>query len=832
MGPGPTAPTWQPDWTGLEAKADSLIASDPLAAQIASVSPVGGYVAIALRTTLTAVLQAAGASQGKPMTGPLVIAVDTLEVPAGDTVIAAPAVEITARSVVVDGGQATLQLRSDQGAAIQVTTAGISGTLNVAFQTSAGQPVAGPGSGSLALSSFHTPQVLTAAVGSAPSASVNPPDIADSLHEPWAIVALEVSAAIGGTLIDEGTDDATALAAAMLNWTVGGCSALLGQRASYRDVDFATVASIQSTSAGLLAYTQSLASYATYAPVLSTSVYQQQIQALLAVAATYDAKITALQGQQNLDQLLASFARTLSSTYQQAETPLLNSLRLLAVEAGSVQGQLTNAATQLQQVSDMLPALQTALTQAISDEFQQKLVTAAVDTLGTVLKLYVALGAVLLFESPDSVISEAMTVAQQLIDLGTQRIDQAINDSCNAALQPPTDPADFAHTGQGAQYLGGTVAKFGLAAAALWAVVAQASASAPVNLAPDMIKAVTNMPDLSGFSVGGLDPVTYWKNVVIQTTAAVSPHSELAQAGAYLEAVQLAANYGRAVGDLQMKLLELYTKGMTVFGQLQAAYQAQASWDQMQKSLTTTADKVTAAIGLLQRGYLNVKRSIVLAVQNYRASFLYQWLQPADVEVDVSMDLVTLQQQAQNSVIGLGQVLAGTGTGTVQPRQDFQNVTYTVTAKSLFTEVNGKGVARFMIPAGDLSDQVNGNTALYLTAATFELVGGDQDSNSEVELQIATSGHYSNQLGLPEYWFVSRPVSMTNSYYPGNPPRWVTQWQFADKNAYLAPTPYTDWTLTVDRGDWQHATGISITLAGILLQNPGSTTDTKVAAAG
>ena len=829
MSPGQqTAAAWQPDWTALEARADSLIASDPLAALIASVSPVGGYVAIALRATLTDVLQAA--VKGGPMTGPLVIAVDTLEIPAGDTVIAAPAAEIKARSIVVDGGQATLQLRSDQGAAIQVTTAGVSGILNVAFQTAAGQPVAGLGAGRLALSGLRTPQVLTAAVGSAPSASVSQQDIADSMHEPWSIVALEVSGAIAATLIDEGTDGAIALAAAMLNWTAGGCSALLGQQASYPNVDFANIASIQSTSAGLLTYTQSLASGATYAPVLSTSVYQQQIQALLQVAATYDAKITALEGQQNLDQQLASFASTLGTTYQQAQTPLLNSLRLLAVEAGSVQGQLTNAATQLQQVSDTLPTLQTALTQAISNEFQQKLVTAAVDTLGTVLKLYVALGAVLLFESPDSVISEAMTVAQELIDLGTQRIDQAINDSCNAALQPPTDPTDFAHTGQGAQYLGGTVAKFGLAAAALWAVVAQASASTPVNLTPDMIKAVTNMPDLSGFSVGGLDPVTYWKNVVIQTTAAVSPHSELPQAGAYLEAVQLAANYGRAVGDLQMKLLELYTKGMTVFGQLQAAYQAQASWEQMQKSLTTTADKVTAAIGLLQRGYLNVKRSIVLAVQNYRASFLYQWLQPADVEVDVSMDLVTLQQHAQNSVIGLGQVLAGTGTGTVQPRQDFQNVTYTVTAKSLFTEVNGKGVARFMIPEGDLSNQVNGNTALYLTAATFELVGGDQDSNSEVELQIATSGHYSNQLGMPEYWFVSRPVSMTNSYYPGNPPKWVTQWQFADKNAYLAPTPYTDWTLTVDRGDWQHATGISITLTGILLQNPGNTTDTKAAA--
>lgn len=832
MSPGqPAAGSWQPDWAALEARADALIASDPLATQIASVSPVGGYVAIALRAPLTDVIQAAAkASQGKPMTGPLVIAVDTLEVPAGDTVIAAPAVDIKARSIAVDGGgQATLQLRSDQGAAIQVTTAEISGTLNVALQTATGQPVADPGSGPLALSSLRAPEVLTAAPGSAPSASVALQDIADSLHEPWAIVALEISGMIGGTLIDDGTYQAIDLAAAMLNWTVSGCSALTGQRAGYPHVDFANIASIQATSAGMLTYAQSLASNATYAPVLSTSLYQQQIQALLEVAGTYDAQITALQGQENIDKLLAAFAQTLGTTYEQAQAPLLNSLKLLATEAGSVQGQLTNAATQLQQVSTTLGPLQDALTKAISDQFQQQLVTAAVNTLGTLLNLYVAMGAVLLFESPDSVINEAMTVVQQLINLGQQRIDQAISDAADSATQPPTEVGDFQHSQQGAQYLAGTVAGFGIAAAQLWAVVAAASASTPVNLAPDMIKAVEQVPDLSGFSVGGLDPVTYWNDVVIQVTAAVHPHDDLPQAGAYLEAVQLAANYGRAVGDLQMKLLTLYTQGMTVFGQLQAAYEAQASWEAMQKSLTTTADKVAAAIGLLQRGYLNVKRSIVLAVRNYRASFLYQWLQPADIEVDVSMDLVTLREQATNSVTGLANVLAGTGTGTVQPRQDFQNVTYTVTGKDLFTEVNGKGVARFMIPEGYLSDQLNGNTALYLTAATFELVGGDQDSNTEVELQIATSGHYSNQLGINGYWFVSRPVSMTNSYYPGSPPKWVTQWQFADKNAYLAPTPYIDWTLTVDRGDWQHATGITITLTGILLQNPGNSTDTKAA---
>ena len=76
----------------LETTAASLIASDPLAALITTVTPVGGYVSIALRAALADVVSAA--TKATPLSGPLVIAVDTLEIAAGDTVIAAPGVDI------------------------------------------------------------------------------------------------------------------------------------------------------------------------------------------------------------------------------------------------------------------------------------------------------------------------------------------------------------------------------------------------------------------------------------------------------------------------------------------------------------------------------------------------------------------------------------------------------------------------------------------------------------------------------------------------------------------------------------------------------------------
>ena len=145
---------WQPDWKTLQTTAASLIASDPLAALITTVTPVGGYVSMALHAELADVVSAA--TKAGPLTGPLVIAVDTLEIAAGYTVIAAPGVDIKARAVVIDGGPATVIIRSDTPAGIQLTTAGISGTLNVTFQQADGTPIAGPATGRLRCAASRT----------------------------------------------------------------------------------------------------------------------------------------------------------------------------------------------------------------------------------------------------------------------------------------------------------------------------------------------------------------------------------------------------------------------------------------------------------------------------------------------------------------------------------------------------------------------------------------------------------------------------------------------------------------------------------------------------
>jgi hypothetical protein len=446
--------------------------------------------------------------------------------------------------------------------------------------------------------------------------------------------------------------------------------------------------------------------------------------------------------------------------------------------------------------------------------------------------LYLGVGAIVA-GAPEIVAAQAqemaktaLEAAEKLAEAGAKAIEGAITEATAGLNGPLTTPAQAQQAQDGAKAMMGSVAGFGQAMSALWSVVNSAIAGGQgnINLTPDLLAAVEVQPDLSGFSVGGLDPTAYWNSFVIQIETTVRPYQSGTTSGAanaYLEAVQLAAAYGQAVGDQQMQLLNLYTQGMAAFDSLVAVDQAAGQWAVLQRSLQTQEDQINAAIGLLEQGYTGVKRALVVAVTNYRAAFLYQWLQESDVDVNMGMSYLSLAAACMNSVSDLQKVLQGTPSGsTIKPPQTFTGVVYQVTSdpNPLFTEVNGAGQAQWSVGPDDLAGYLSGNTAIYLTEAAFVLEGATQ--SAEVELQVATSGHYVNQIGGNLFRFVSQPVSMTNDYQPGTVPQFITKWAFADATAYMKPSPYTQWTVTVQQGDWKDVTSIQMIMSGLVFQNP------------
>ncbi|GEO81116.1 hypothetical protein [Pararhodospirillum oryzae] len=821
MATGSTA--FVPDWDALNPIAVSYADSSPLMPQVISATPGGGYVGIGLQKNLVDIL---GEAEGTldPGRGVLVIAVDTLTLAAGTTTIKAMALSIMARRIEVDGG-GSAEIIQDAGgnpkAMTQIFTAGVAGGVSFGF-------AGGAGPAPLVLATDQSaPQVLTVAVAN--PGNLNPtnsiPVIADFLHSPWNLLALEVTQSAAGVLLYQSDPGALEFAGEMLQWVVAGNYALISQSGSFPSVDFDSVASVQGAALAQLNITQAAASGATFVPILSQGTYEDEINSLLQVAQIYDAKISAFRAQKDLESLLSEFASTLSGISQSAEAPLINTLKRLNSEQAQLTSQLNNEAIKLNSVTEQLVPLQQELVEAIQDEFQKELLQTAISILTTLGTLYVG-GAAILIGDPE-IATVAAKQAKAALDLLEKAISageslaETINSGYTSLGSAPTK-ADAEAATAGADALGGALAGFGETSALLWQVVNGAITSGDWNVNQPLMAALDKAPNLNGFSIGGLDPAAYWDATVIQTEAMVKPYQgKIGVADTYLTMVELAAAYGKSVADLQMKLLGLFNQGMDALDRLQSVLDAEAQWEALQKDLDDKEAQVNGAIGLLERGYNSVKRDIVVAVDNYRAAFLYQWLQESDVQVNASMDYLQLSSAAQKSIKSLEDVLSGTASGSVRPRQNFQNLTYEVVAgpDGLFETVDGKRQARWTIATSDtaLADQLSGNGAIYLTETKFELVGGTQ--SGEVQLGIEISGSFGNIRNGSDYRFVSQPVSMTNNYRPGDPPTFITTWKFADAAAYMTPTPYTQWTLTAHEAETEGVSAIKMTIAGLFLQN-------------
>lgn len=824
----------QIDWTALEQQATAYKNASTLLSQIAAITPSTGFIYTDLVADLATILQAA-AKVANPLSGGLVIAVDTLNIPEGTTNISASGVQIIARSIIVANKTcATLAVTAAQNPSVQIVTTEIIGDLSISLgKDGATVPVQ--------LSSIPSPQILTFNLPStADTVSNTTTALADIFHSPYSILAIELSFVAGATLVEVGSPASLDLAANMLRWTISACHDLLAEKSSFPDLDIDNIANLLANSSAQLVFTQAAISNAIYVPVLSAELYSAEINALLEVAEIYDSKISAFQQEENIDELLKEFTGTLNSINSDAETPLFNELVRLAAEAQGAQGALSNAAIQLQAISQTIAPLQAAVEEAIQEKFQHELLEEGLKIFFTIITLYASAGAAIadpavLAGESGAIAKAALDIAAKLAEAGASAIERAINSGESAATGPLTNTG-LQSAANGAQAMMGAQVAFGVASATLWEVVnlAIAGGQNEINFSPDIVKAVDQIPDLSGFSIGGLDPNTFWDAFVIQIKAAYSQFVNDPIVGpsvnAYFEAVDLASTYGKGIGDQQMKLLQIYNQGVSAFDRLRSLVQAGEQWNALEGKLDSQEAKINAAIGFLENGYTNVKRNIVTAVNNYRAAFNYQWLQPSTVSVNASMSFLELVQEAKNSITSLENVLVGKLTG-VKPRQSFDGITYMVEPgkNPLFREVNGKGQAQWSITLEDdtLSEQLNGNTAFFITEATFELIGGTQ--KDEVELQVETSANYSNKVNDQSFRFVSSGFSMSSDYIPSQLPHFITKWEFAEQDApnYLTPSPYTQWTLTVDKGNWQDVTAIKMTISGLELQNDSQEQSSK-----
>lgn len=351
-------------------------------------------------------------------------------------------------------------------------------------------------------------------------------------------------------------------------------------------------------------------------------------------------------------------------------------------------------------------------------------------------------------------------------------------------------------------------------------------------------------------SIEGQDPVTYWNNYRINAEGSLQPYaSSIPGVAPYLTAIQQLSEYGKALASQQKELMRLHGEALDVIARLNALNQAQQKWQELIDAIASDDQKRAQAESLLLKGYTDLKRSMFVAVQNYRNAYRYNWLTEPPLQITMDMNYTALQTQCSLASEGLEKVLQTTANGVVQPAsQDFiipvevdiplgkpgdnSGLPYFDSTGTLTWTIKGPDtpdVSSSDPPA--VTQQLPGLKAIYITSAMFYLDGIKPDPiTNEVWVNVHTSGTYFHRLGTSGFFnFASPEFGMDCSYKldSNNTPQPDTYWKPSTdiENLYMKASPYTTWTLKVTDGDYSNVTKIRMQFTGFYLHD---TTPEKV----
>jgi hypothetical protein len=352
--------------------------------------------------------------------------------------------------------------------------------------------------------------------------------------------------------------------------------------------------------------------------------------------------------------------------------------------------------------------------------------------------------------------------------------------------------------------------------------------------------------DVSVVSVEGQDPTAYWNAYSLNAEGALQPaiDSGVNYVQPYLTAIKVLAEYGKAMGLQQQELMRLHGEALDVVARLYAVQQAEARWQALMDSITDEQQKRAAAESFLLRSYNDMKRSIFIAVENYRNAYRYNWLTEPPLKISLDMNYAQMQTQCSLAAAGLESVLQATAGSEIKPaKQDFNAPVEVVIPLSQAEDYAGKpyfdsqgtvswvikGLDTLMAKISTSSDPVTvadyfpGLPAIYIESVMFYLDGVKPNPHTnEVWTEVHTSGNYFHRLGAEGlFHFVSPEFGMDCSYVLSSTGTitpnvyWMPSRQ--TEGLYMKPSPYTTWTLKVTDGDWSGVTQIRMAFTGYYL---------------
>jgi len=284
-------------------------------------------------------------------------------------------------------------------------------------------------------------------------------------------------------------------------------------------------------------------------------------------------------------------------------------------------------------------------------------------------------------------------------------------------------------------------------------------------------------------------------------------------AAEYRQALDILAIYGQSLAAAQVSLVKASQDYAGVLLQVNLAQQQQQRLQQYVTQLQVGEAPIVDMMQNFYLRYLDAKSSLYAALQNYRAAYFYWALTPSSVQPkiadpvsDLDAGLTSLTSTALDQTAALAHF--------DPPPETITNKTYVVTDAPVLQALRNQQKATFTLPLGD--EDFLGLRRVRLTTVRAWLEGAKPAQNQRISVQLTTSGNYRDGFQKINYQFVSKPLTRVFEYHvqapQGSQPS--PAWTFDDrtlgyievdgrvddevKYAYFQPTPFTEWTVTVD----------------------------------
>jgi len=325
--------------------------------------------------------------------------------------------------------------------------------------------------------------------------------------------------------------------------------------------------------------------------------------------------------------------------------------------------------------------------------------------------------------------------------------------------------------------------------------------------------------------------------------------AKIKYAKAYKESMDILAVYGQSLASAQLAAIRTGQEYLKIQLQQHFAEQQQNQLETFVKNLKKKENAPTAMMQQFYMRYLDVKSSLFSELENYRASYFYWALIPSIVHPTI-MDKVSGINSGLSDMSKITFDKAEALKLFSHQFQDFfPNVNYDVVVPefAVSTDVTVITPNKTKIVDGVIKKLRANRTATWTLPIDSSIFLGDDrvrlntirvwlqgvipEEEQMISVDITTSGNYRDTLKGKHYQFTGHPIFRRFQYFV-NSTKYKSDFLFDDGKyghihedgrlddeisyAYFKPTPFTDWTITLNPSlDLKNLSKITMQFGGI-----------------